>query len=74
MGPRELHLMTAELLEDRQTMRYTCPTCLRCLEDGPTGLTIRHRGDPTARHQSGTVMPGVSHVRQDEPTPPPALH
>ncbi len=74
MGAQELHIMTAQLLADRQTMRYTCPVCQRCLEDGPNGLNVLHRGDQTVRHQSGTVVPNVQRVEPAEQTPPPTLH
>lgn len=74
MGHRELHIMSAVLLEDRQTMRYTCTQCQRCLEDGPEGLTLVFRGDPGATHQAGSIPPAIQEVEPLEPNPPPTLH
>ena len=37
MNLREFHPMNTLFIEDRQTMRYTCPVCQRCLEDGVEG-------------------------------------
>jgi len=74
MGPRELHVMRAVLDEPRQTMRYTCGACERCIEDGPDGLRVLHRGDTTALHQGGHLA-GVSMEIEAAPTePPPVLH
>ena len=74
MSDRELHIMSTVLLEDRKTMRYTCPLCNRCLEDRPEGLTLVRRGDPTARHEAGALRPQVLELEPEEPTPPPTLH
>lgn len=52
---REYHVLTVELIEDRQTTRYSCPICHRCMEDGPEGLTLIHRGDPSASHRGGSI-------------------
>lgn len=71
MGRRELHIMQCALLEDGQTMRYTCPLCRRCLDDGPAGLTLVHRGDQSALHRAGALAPGVQSL---ESVPPPTLH
>ena len=67
MSPREHHVMTAELIEDRQTMRYTCPTCQRCLEDGPEGLALLHKGDQGASHQGGVLGQVQYEVEQEQP-------
>jgi hypothetical protein len=53
MTPAAVHPMTVERIADRQTTRYTCPVCQRCVEDGPDGLTILFRGDPAASHRAG---------------------
>jgi hypothetical protein len=53
MIPAAVHPMTVERFADRQTTRYTCPVCQRCVEDGPDGLTILFRGDPQASHRGG---------------------
>jgi hypothetical protein len=65
VSQREHHVMTAELIADRQTMRYTCPVCQRCLEDGPEGLTMISKGDPLAVHRSGRLRPMSPEVEQD---------
>ena len=73
MGYREFHVMNAELIQERQTMRYTCPTCQRCMEDGPEGIQLIHPGDRTASHRAGSIAPVVD-VEQDPPLPPRTLH
>jgi hypothetical protein len=73
MSPREFHVMNAELIEDRQTMRYTCPVCRRCLEDGPEGFTMVHQGDQSASHRGGSLVPAQCEVEQDAPARP-VLH
>lgn len=65
---REQHVLTVELIEDRQTMRYSCPTCHRCFEDGPEGLTVIHRGDPSAAHRGGS-MAAVEHEVEQHAAP-----
>jgi hypothetical protein len=52
----ELHVMRAELIEERATMRYSCPLCDRCVEDGPDGLVVVHRGDAAASHRGGSLV------------------
>ncbi len=74
MGHREFHVMNAELIQERKTMRYTCPTCQRCMEDGPDGLTLVHAGDRSAVHRAGTITPTVDEVEQGSPPSPPTLH
>lgn len=56
MPNQDIHFMTAELIVDRRTVRYTCPVCDRCLEDGPDGLILIHRGDQAARHRGGSIQ------------------
>lgn len=74
MGHRELHLMQATLDEERETMRYTCSACERCVEDGPQGLRVLHRGDPEARHQGGSLSGVALEIEAEPPMPPPLLH
>lgn len=74
MRPRELHVMRAALDEDRQTMRYTCIACDRCVEDGPEGLRVLSRGDTEAVHQGGSLMGVGLEVEADLPPTPPTLH
>ena len=74
MGHREFHVMNAELIQERQTMRYTCPQCQRCMEDGPEGLTLVHAGDRTAVHRGGEARSAVDDVGQDAPPQRPTLH
>jgi hypothetical protein len=74
MSSIEIHLMTAELISDRRTMRYTCALCHRCIEDGPDGLKVLHRGDPNARHRGGRITSLAGDVEQDQPGAPPVLH
>ena len=70
MSQREFHVMNAVLVEDRQTMRYTCPVCQRCLEDGPDGMTMIHKGDQSASHRGGSLGPAQCEVEQDAPAQP----
>lgn len=51
-----IHTMDTELIEDRATMRYSCPVCQRCVEDSPEGLVVLHRGDAAASHRGGPLM------------------
>jgi len=74
MGHREFHVMNAELIQERQTMRYTCPVCQRCMEDGPEGIQLIQAGDRTAAHRAGSMAPVVEAVEQDPPPPPRTLH
>jgi hypothetical protein len=55
-------------------MRYTCALCHRCIEDGPDGLKVLHRGDPNARHRGGRITSLAGDVEQDQPGAPPVLH
>ncbi|MBL8325824.1 MAG: hypothetical protein JNJ89_12805 [Rubrivivax sp.] len=73
MDHREFHVMDAELIRERQTMRYTCPACQRCMEDGPDGITVLHAGDRSARHRAGTVKAVVDDI-DTVPQPPHTLH
>jgi hypothetical protein len=73
MSQREFHVMNTELIEDRQTMRYTCPVCQRCLEDGPEGITLIHKGDQSASHSGGSLGPAHCEVEQARPAQP-VLH
>ncbi len=74
MDPREFHVMNAELSRDRQTMRYTCPTCRRCMEDGPDGIAVLFAGDRQAVHRAGTLKPMVEEVEPVSTGPPRRLH
>ena len=71
---REVHVMTVTLSEDSRTVRYTCPWCRRCMEDGPQGLTVLVRGDPNARHRAGAVVPNMQDIETEDPPLPPTLH
>ena len=73
MNLREFHPMNTLFIEDRQTMRYTCPVCQRCVEDGVEGLTVVHKGDPTASHRGGALAPTQHEVEQNPPIKP-VLH
>lgn len=74
MSQPEVHPMTAEWVTERQTMRYTCPACRRCVEDGPDGLRVLHTGNPEARHVGGVLkMTGIE-VEPSPPIAPPQLH
>ncbi len=69
----EVHRMDTELISDRQTMRYSCPICQRCVEDGPEGITIVHKGDSTVAHRGGALE--VSHdVFEQDLQGKPVLH
>lgn len=68
MRQPRFHLMQAVLIEDRATMRYECPICERCVEDGPEGLTVVHAGDRYAEHRGGTLTT----IEQSAEQPPPA--
>ena len=73
MTTREFHLMTTEVLQDTRTVRYRCSTCGRCVEDGPEGITIVHKGDLTATHRGGVLAASVVDVDQHVQRGP-ALH
>ena len=64
MNHPESHVMNAVLIEDRQTVRYTCPVCLRCVEDGPDGITTIHKGDPSASHRGGSILQMQHEIHQ----------
>ncbi|MBL8345879.1 MAG: hypothetical protein JNN03_10590 [Rubrivivax sp.] len=74
MGHRALHVMHATLDEERDTMRYTCGICDRCVEDGPQGLRILRRGDQEAFHQGGSLTGVALEVEPEPPAPAPLLH
>lgn len=65
-----IHLMDTELIEDRATMRYSCPVCDRCVEDGPEGLVVLHRGDAAASHRGGTLAEVQQEVEPVTPAAP----
>ena len=67
MSHREFHVMTAELIEDRRTMRYTCAVCQRCVEDGPEGIAMIHNGDQFASHRGGSISSVEQSVEQEPP-------
>lgn len=73
MSRTEVHTMDTELITDRRTMRYSCPVCHRCVEDGPEGITVVHQGDLSVPHRGGSL-----HVANDEfeqePPHRPVLH
>lgn len=71
MSQREYHVMDVVLIEDRQTTRYTCPICQRCLEDGPEGIAMVHKGDQSALHRGGSLVLSDQEVEQ---APQPSLH
>jgi hypothetical protein len=74
MHPREHHVMQAELDAEQGTMRYTCPRCRRCVEDGPDGIKIVHRGDLEAVHQGGSLAGPSLEIESEPAAPPPVLH
>ena len=57
--------MAVEVITDRQVTRYTCPTCQRCLEDGPDGIALLHKGDQEASHRGGRLPGFGQEVEQD---------
>jgi hypothetical protein len=73
MHSLHFHRMDTELIAERRTVRYTCPTCQRCVEDGPDGLRVLHKGDLSVGHRGGSLD-----IEQDEPAAvvetPPTLH
>jgi hypothetical protein len=73
MSYPELHVMNTVFIKDRQTMRYTCPVCQRCVEDGTDGITIIHKGDPSASHRGGSIALVQQEVEQP-PKAKPVLH
>jgi hypothetical protein len=73
MNHPEFHVMSTVFIEDRQTMRYTCPVCQRCVEDGADGITMIHKGDLTASHRGGSISLAQQEVEQ-APKPKPILH
>ncbi len=73
MNHAPIHPMDAELIHDRQTMRYRCTVCAWCVEDGPEGVTVVQKGDPTAAHRGGALEVVTDDVEPD-PQPKPLLH
>lgn len=73
MNPTEVHVMQSAWIAERQTMRYHCPTCQRCLEDGPEGLRLLAKGDQQAQHVGGLLSTLHLEIEQ-APAPPPLLH
>jgi len=69
----EVHHMDAELVHDRQTMRYRCTVCAWCVEDGPEGVAVVSKGDPIAAHRGGQLEVVTDEVEQD-PQAKPLLH
>ncbi len=65
MKQYEFHRMDNELLPERQTMRYSCRICHRTVEDGPEGVTIIHKGDPTVAHRGGSLDIAHDEFEQD---------
>ena len=65
------HPWLVELMADRQTVRYHCPLCGRCMEDRPEGLVLIDRGDETARHGGGSLSDSSCEV---DPIVAPPLH
>jgi len=77
MSTSRWHRMDVELIAERAITRYSCPICHRCVEDGPEGLRVVHRGDTEVGHRGGVLS--VDH--DDEPPghaagrdAPPLLH
>lgn len=69
----EFHVMQAVLSEDRATTRYNCPVCDRCVENGPDGITIVHRGNQNAVHRGGSLL-GIEHAVEQMPERKTYLH
>jgi hypothetical protein len=67
MSHREFHVMTVERLAERQVTRYSCPTCQRCVEDGPEGITLLYRGDQDASHRGGSLRGFAQDFEQQPP-------
>jgi hypothetical protein len=61
--------MAVELIADRRVTRYTCPTCQRCVEDGPEGVSVLYKGDQHASHRGGRAR-GLEQVVEQEQRPP----
>ena len=73
MKTHEFHRMDTELLVERQTMRYSCRICQRTVEDGPDGITIVHKGDPTVAHRGGSL--DITHEEfEQDPQDKPVWH
>lgn len=73
MTQLEFHVMQAVLIEERATTRYSCLMCERCVEDGPDGLTIVHRGDQRAMHRGGSLT-GIAQTVDQPAQGKPQLH
>lgn len=77
MSTSRWHRMDVELIAERSITRYSCPICHRCVEDGPDGLRIVHRGDTEVGHRGGAIA--VDHDEDPPASParregPPRLH
>lgn len=77
MSTSRWHRMDVELIAERAITRYSCPICHRCVEDGPDGLRIVHRGDTRVGHRGGSIA--VDHDEEPsgsapDPGTPPLLH
>jgi hypothetical protein len=66
----EIHTMDVTLEHDRQIVRYSCPVCGRCFEDGPDRLTLIERGDASAIHRAGSLSTLEAEAEPASPTPP----
>lgn len=73
MDTTAVHTMKTELITERQTMRYTCPVCQRCMEDRPEGLVLLNKGDQHARHVAGVFSTIEMEIEQAPPVKP-VLH
>lgn len=70
MAAPQHHVMDAELLAERETMRYHCPVCQRCIEDGPDGVRVLHHGDRAATHRGGSLAVDQEDVAAERPSGP----
>ena len=73
MSHPEFHVLQAELIADRRTTRYSCPSCQRCFEDGPEGLRLIFAGDRDAVHRGGPLAPGQLELQRSRVAQP-VLH
>jgi hypothetical protein len=69
MSTSRWHRMDVESIAERATTRYSCPICHRCVEDGPEGLRIVHRGDTSVGHRGGSIA-----IDHDDDPPGGAAH
>lgn len=70
MPGQQHHVMDAELIVERETMRYHCPVCERCVEDGPDGVRVLHRGDRSATHRGGSLTIDHEDIEVERPQGP----